>query len=198
MHTGVHLFRLASICLLSATLSLSACGGDSAPPTTPTPPPPTGPATLQITDLVVGTGQEAAAPLSVTTHYTVWLYDPAGADSKGRRVQSSTDSGNPFAFRLGTNAVIPGFEQGVIGMRAGRQASPHRPSEPRLWERGRRQHPGKLVARVRNRFTECVLSEGRHDGLDAGLKACTTTRCLIGGRRAPAPRAARPSVSRSR
>ena len=113
------MFRLASICLLSATLSLSACGGDSAPPTTPTPPPPTGPATLQVTDLVVGTGQEAAAPLSVTTHYTVWLYDPAGTDSKGRRVQSSTDSGNPFTFRLGTNAVIPGFEQGVIGMRAG-------------------------------------------------------------------------------
>jgi FKBP-type peptidyl-prolyl cis-trans isomerase FkpA len=49
----------------------------------------------------------------------VWLYDPAGTDSKGRRVQSSTDSGNPYPFRLGTNAVISGFEQGVIGMRAG-------------------------------------------------------------------------------
>ena len=118
MHIGVQLFRLASICLLATTLSLSACGGDSAPATTPTPPPPTGPATLQITDLVIGTGQEATGSVTVTTHYTVWLYDPAGADSKGRRVQSSTDSGNPFAFRLGTNAVIPGFEQGVIGMRA--------------------------------------------------------------------------------
>jgi FKBP-type peptidyl-prolyl cis-trans isomerase FkpA len=113
------LFRLASICLLAATLSLSACGGDSAPPTTPTPPPPTGPATLQITDLVVGTGQEATGSVSVTTHYTVWLYDPAGTDSKGRRVQSSTDSGNPLVFRLGTNAVIAGFEQGVIGTRVG-------------------------------------------------------------------------------
>lgn len=119
MHIGVQLFRLASICLLATTLSLSACGGDSAPATTPTPPPPTGPATLQITDLVIGTGQEATGSVTVTTHYTVWLYDPAGADSKGRRVQSSTDSGNPFAFRLGTNAVIAGFEQGVIGMRAG-------------------------------------------------------------------------------
>ena len=112
------MFRLASLCLLSTTLSLAACGGDSAP-STPTPPPPTGPATLQIADLAVGSGQEASGSMSVSTHYTVWLYDPAGTDSKGRRVQSSTDSGNPFAFRLGTNAVIPGFEQGVIGMRVG-------------------------------------------------------------------------------
>lgn len=52
-------------------------------------------------------------------HYTLWLYNPAGADSKGTRLQSSRDAGTPYSFRLGANAVIPGFEQSVTGMKVG-------------------------------------------------------------------------------
>jgi FKBP-type peptidyl-prolyl cis-trans isomerase FkpA len=107
--------------LIPLVLMMTGCGGGEEPaaPTTPTTPSPTGPATLQLTDLSVGSGGEAVAGTTVVVHYTLWLYDPAGTDSKGTRLQSSRDANNPFPFRLGTNAVIPGFEQAVTGMKVG-------------------------------------------------------------------------------
>jgi FKBP-type peptidyl-prolyl cis-trans isomerase len=70
-------------------------------------------------DLTVGSGAEAAAGRTVTVHYTLWLYNPAGVESKGTRVQSSLDAGTPYTFTVGSRQTIPGFEQGVVGMRAG-------------------------------------------------------------------------------
>ncbi len=107
--------------LILTFLAAVACGGGSEPttPTTPTAAPPTGPATLQTVDLVTGTGEEATGTRTVVVHYTLWLYDPAGPDAKGNAIESSRNTGQPFSFRLGTNAVIPGFEQGVTGMRVG-------------------------------------------------------------------------------
>ena len=97
-----------------------ACGGSDTPtPTEPSTPSPTGPADLQLTDLTVGTGADAVSGSTVIVHYTLWLYDPAGTDSKGTRVGSSRDANTPLTFRLGTSAVIPGFEQTVSGMKVG-------------------------------------------------------------------------------
>jgi FKBP-type peptidyl-prolyl cis-trans isomerase FkpA len=113
--------QLLSLILLLPVL-IVGCGGSDDPttPTTPTTPPPTGPATLQLTDLTAGTGDGLLASSIAIVHYTVWLYDPAGADSKGTRLGSSRDSpGTPLTFRLGTNAVIPGFEQSVQSMQVG-------------------------------------------------------------------------------
>jgi FKBP-type peptidyl-prolyl cis-trans isomerase FkpA len=48
-------------------------------------------------------------------HYTLWL-------TNGTKVQSSKDGlGTPFEFLTGANPirVIPGFEEGVIGMQPG-------------------------------------------------------------------------------
>ncbi|HEY8551396.1 MAG TPA: FKBP-type peptidyl-prolyl cis-trans isomerase [Vicinamibacterales bacterium] len=105
----------------SLLLFTLACGGDNdnGSPTSPTNPPPQGPATLQVVDLTTGTGAEAAGNRVVTVHYTLWLYDPAGTDTKGLRIDASRDHGGSYSFRLGTNAVIPGFEQGLNGMRVG-------------------------------------------------------------------------------
>ena len=47
--------------------------------------------------------------------YTGWLYDPARPDSKG--TQFETNAG--FSFPLGVGRVIPGWDQGVVGMRVG-------------------------------------------------------------------------------
>jgi FKBP-type peptidyl-prolyl cis-trans isomerase len=44
-------------------------------------------------------------------HYTGWLAD-------GTRFDTSADRG-PFEFVLGTGAVIPGWEEGLVGMRTG-------------------------------------------------------------------------------
>lgn len=54
----------------------------------------------------------------MSVNYTGWLYDPAGADGKGRQFDTSTGRG-VFTFVLGTGAVIRGWDQGVAGMRVG-------------------------------------------------------------------------------
>lgn len=74
---------------------------------------------LSITDTLVGTGTAAAAGKLVTVHYTGYLYNAGAPGMKGTRFESSLDRGIPFTFWLGTGSVIAGWDQGVIGMRAG-------------------------------------------------------------------------------
>jgi FKBP-type peptidyl-prolyl cis-trans isomerase len=69
----------------------------------------------------VGTGTEAVAGRSVTVHYTGWLYDATRADHKGAKFDSSRDRNEPFSFDLGAGQVIPGWDQGVAGMKVGGQ-----------------------------------------------------------------------------
>jgi FKBP-type peptidyl-prolyl cis-trans isomerase len=71
---------------------------------------------LKYTDTNVGTGDEAVRGKRVTVHYTGWL-DNKG--EKGKKFDSSVDRGQPFSFNLGAGQVIPGWEQGVAGMKVG-------------------------------------------------------------------------------
>ncbi len=73
---------------------------------------------LTITDIVVGTGTAAANGASLTVNYTGWLYDPSKPDNKGLQFETSIGS-TPFTFVLGTTSVIPGWDSGLIGMKAG-------------------------------------------------------------------------------
>jgi FKBP-type peptidyl-prolyl cis-trans isomerase FkpA len=50
--------------------------------------------------------------------YTLWMYDPAGTDGKGRQIQTNV-GGAPFSFVVGTGNVIQGWHRGVPGMRVG-------------------------------------------------------------------------------
>ena len=70
------------------------------------------------TDLQVGTGPEAEKGKSISVNYTGWLYDPTKPDLKGRMFDTSRDRG-PFNFVLGTGFVIPGWDQGLDGMKVG-------------------------------------------------------------------------------
>jgi FKBP-type peptidyl-prolyl cis-trans isomerase len=74
---------------------------------------------LQITDLTLGEGVEATAGQTVSVHYTGWLYDDGAADNHGNKFDSSVDRGQPFEFPLGDGRVIPGWDQGVAGMKVG-------------------------------------------------------------------------------
>lgn len=74
---------------------------------------------LQKTDTAVGTGTEAIAGKIAVVHYTGWLYDPAAADKKGRKFDSSLDRHSPFSFPIGGQRVIRGWDEGVVGMRVG-------------------------------------------------------------------------------
>lgn len=67
---------------------------------------------LKYYDIVEGDGAEATATSTVTVDYTGWLTDNVKFDS-------SLDRGVPFPFTLGTGAVIPGWDEGVVGMKVG-------------------------------------------------------------------------------
>jgi FKBP-type peptidyl-prolyl cis-trans isomerase len=92
--------------------AVTACGGDN--PNEPTPPP-QGPANLVIEDLTIGTGAEATGGRLLTVGYNLYHYDPAGNGGRGQLIQGPAQ----FPFRQGTNATIPGFEQGTHGMLVG-------------------------------------------------------------------------------
>jgi len=92
-------------------LLAGACGGDdnSGPSLAPTTSAP-----YSQTDLVVGTGALAGPGSQVTVAYTGWLHDSSRTDAKGTQFDSGT-----YPFRLGTGAVIRGWDQGIVGMRVG-------------------------------------------------------------------------------
>jgi FKBP-type peptidyl-prolyl cis-trans isomerase FkpA len=67
---------------------------------------------LKTEDTKVGEGVAAKSGDLVSVHYTGWLTD-------GTKFDSSKDSGTPFQFTLGGGEVIPGWDQGVAGMKVG-------------------------------------------------------------------------------
>ena len=76
-----------------------------------------------ITELVkqddaAGSGNEAVAGRQVSVHYTGWLYDPSRPENKGTQFDSSRGR-EPFSFGLGGGQVIPGWDEGVAGMKVG-------------------------------------------------------------------------------
>lgn len=107
---------LAACC--AAVLSLSACGGggggggDSSAPAIAV----SNPATLVVTDSVVGTGATATNGKRITVNYTGWYYSASAADHKGPQFESNSTG---FGFVLGSGAVIAGWDQGVAGMKVG-------------------------------------------------------------------------------
>jgi peptidylprolyl isomerase len=71
------------------------------------------PSKLESKDLENGSGAEAKAGDKVTVQYVAVLY-------KGAKVVDSSWSRNePFSFKLGAGEVIPGWDQGIEGMKAG-------------------------------------------------------------------------------
>lgn len=68
---------------------------------------------LRYEDLKIGQGKKATGRgETVFVHYTGWLED-------GTKFDSSHDRGEPLEFSLGAGLVIPGWDEGIIGMRAG-------------------------------------------------------------------------------
>ncbi|MGE3840119.1 MAG: FKBP-type peptidyl-prolyl cis-trans isomerase [Vicinamibacterales bacterium] len=76
---------------------------------------------LQTQDLAAGDGNQAGPGRRVRVHYTGWLYHPTNADHKGQQFDSSRTRNEPFEFVVGMGQVIPGWDQGVTGMRVGGQ-----------------------------------------------------------------------------
>lgn len=84
---------------------------------------------LEITDLVVGTGDVAKAGDHVVVDYTGTLLD-------GTKFDSSVDRGIPFEFTLGVGQVIQGWDEGVAGMAEGGKRKLVIPPDLAYGERG--------------------------------------------------------------
>ena len=76
---------------------------------------------LQSQDLKPGDGPAINAGQTAVVNYTGWLFDAAAPDNKGKKFDSSLNSGSPFSFTLGSGQVIAGWDQGVAGMKVGGQ-----------------------------------------------------------------------------
>jgi peptidylprolyl isomerase len=144
---GSRLLRPVALLAMLAALALAACGDDdddggngaSPPPPTaeqqaetePSPaeqrqaledtstkpeiPRPAGspPRRLQKEDIVRGKGAAAKPGDTVTVHY-------AGvAFSTGQEFDASWNRGQPFTLPLGAGQVIPGWDEGLVGMKVG-------------------------------------------------------------------------------
>lgn len=64
-------------------------------------------------DIVVGTGAEATAGCKVSVHYV------GASFLTGVEFDASWNRGQAFEFKLGRGQVIPGWDQGVAGMKVG-------------------------------------------------------------------------------
>ncbi len=95
----------------AADVSPAGTAGTAPTVTVPSGKPPT---SLEIADLITGTGPAAKAGDSVTVQYVLATY------SSGKTIQSSW-TGQPFTFTLDARPeqVIPGWDQGVVGMQVG-------------------------------------------------------------------------------
>ncbi|MEY3019598.1 MAG: hypothetical protein RLZZ272_582 [Actinomycetota bacterium] len=71
------------------------------------------PVELVLADVVEGEGAPAAPGDGLVVHYVGLRW------SDGGRFDASWDRGTPFALELGAGSVIPGWEQGLEGMREG-------------------------------------------------------------------------------
>ena len=124
--------RLSLLPLLFSLVFLaSACGGGNSEPG----PEVTTPSGLAWKIVKAGKGTAVVEKgNTITAHYTLWLKD-------GTLVQSSKaewgGGGAPFQTVIGTGQVIPGWDEGVIGMKAGEVRKLVCPPQLAYGERGR-------------------------------------------------------------
>jgi peptidylprolyl isomerase len=71
------------------------------------------PAELVVEDVKKGKGPKAKSGDTLTMQYVGISW------STGEQFDASWDAGQPFPFELGAGMVIPGWDQGMVGMRKG-------------------------------------------------------------------------------
>lgn len=83
---------------------------------------------LKYEDTVFGSGESCKSGDLVTVHYTGWLatddaenFEDWSQDTAklSKKFDSSLDRNTPFSFALGGKQVIPGWDEGVAGMKPG-------------------------------------------------------------------------------
>lgn len=114
-HGEMNMRHFTFVALAIALCFVLGCGGSVKPPegysqdegwiTTPS--------GLKFRDIISPTtGAAAQYGRSVTVNYRGWLRD-------GTIFDSSANHGEPFTFTIGTGQVIPGWDEGLMGLRVG-------------------------------------------------------------------------------
>ena len=114
--------HLKSCAITTALVMLAACGGgkpaaDAIPQSGPAAAAPV--PILESVDLQPGTGAAITAGQTAVVQYTGWLYETSAPAHQGKEFDSSRNAGQPFRFHVGRGEVIKGWDQGVLGMKAG-------------------------------------------------------------------------------
>jgi peptidylprolyl isomerase len=129
----IHRIRALAVLAAAAAIALAGCGSEEKKQSTGSPtsassggsladvsrrpviPKPAGPppTSLQVKDLVKGTGRAARRGDVLSMQYVGISY------SNGREFDASWDRGEPFEFQLGAGSVIEGWDRGLVGIRPG-------------------------------------------------------------------------------
>jgi FKBP-type peptidyl-prolyl cis-trans isomerase FkpA len=102
-----HPHGIAGLLILVALLSAGLVAADAFQMT---------PNGVQYQDLKPGSGETAAVGDVATIQFTGWLDDNG---RKGKEFYNSRRQGAPVAFVIGTERVMQGWNEGVIGMQQG-------------------------------------------------------------------------------
>jgi peptidylprolyl isomerase len=74
------------------------------------------PSGLKYKDLKVGSGAEAQLGATAVIHFVGWLDDKG---KRGKEFFNSRKERQPVSFKIGTDKVMQGWNQGVLGMQPG-------------------------------------------------------------------------------
>ena len=174
------------------------------------------PTELVVQPLIEGTGAVSRRARPITVHYTGVLWDD------GTVFDSSWESGAPATFEIGTGAVIPGWDEGLVGQTVGRRSCSwcRPPRATREGSRTGRSPPtDTLVFVVDILDAQLIRQAGQPDlddpcerGVEAAVRDPTEVDRLLepiehrlrhpsaaraGARRRPRPAPARPPPARS-
>lgn len=97
--------------VFAAVASPQAAGTFGKAPTIVVPSTPA-PTVMQVSDLIKGTGPAVKVCDSLTMQYVL-------ADYATHKVLQSSWSSGPFTFTIGEQQVIPGWDEGILGMKVG-------------------------------------------------------------------------------
>ena len=71
---------------------------------------------MKIKDLQIGEGPVATTGQVATIHFVGWIDD---AGTRGRELYNTHREGQPVSFVIGTDGVMQGWNEGVLGMQPG-------------------------------------------------------------------------------
>jgi peptidylprolyl isomerase len=93
---------------------------------------------LVVTPLVAGKGEPVKAGQTVTVNYVGVSY------TTGKEFDASWGKGQPASFPIGTGNVIPGWDQGLVGVKVGSRVQLDIPSDLAYGDQGGNDASGPL------------------------------------------------------